>query len=80
MDPRVGGATEAEEVGATVQMIKSALTHTKESTTLRYIRRRSEKITGAVRISAAPSGHEKTTAEQRKNRLSESRQNRRKEV
>lgn len=48
MDARAGGATEAEEAGATVQMIKGALTHTKESTTLRYIRRRSEKITGAV--------------------------------
>ena len=34
--------------GAAVKMIQGALTHTKESTTLRYIRRRSEKITGAV--------------------------------
>jgi hypothetical protein len=48
MDARAGGASEAEEVGATVKMIQGALTHTKESTTLRYIRRRSEKITGAV--------------------------------
>lgn len=48
MDARAGGATEAEEAGATVKMIQGALTHSKESTTLRYIRRRSEKITGAV--------------------------------
>ena len=48
MDARAGGATEADESGATVKMIQGALTHTKESTTLRYIRRRSEKITGAV--------------------------------
>ncbi|MBR1232288.1 hypothetical protein [Bradyrhizobium sp. AUGA SZCCT0182] len=47
-DARAGGATEAEESVATVKMIQGALTHTKESTTLRYIRRRSEKITGAV--------------------------------
>ena len=48
MDARAGGATEAEEAGATPKMIQGALTHTDERTTLRYIRRRSEKITGAI--------------------------------
>ena len=46
MDARAGGATEAEEAGATLKMIQGALTHTEERTTLRYIRRRSEKIHG----------------------------------
>jgi hypothetical protein len=45
MDARVGGATEADEAGAALEAIQSALTHTKESTTLRYLRRgRSNKI------------------------------------
>ena len=46
MDARAGGATEADEAGAALEAIQSALTHTKESTTLRYLRRgRSKKIT-----------------------------------
>src|SRR4029077_2448692 len=45
MDSRAGGATEADEAGAAVDAIQGALTHTKESTTLRYLRRgRSKKI------------------------------------
>jgi hypothetical protein len=39
MDARAGGATEADEAGAPLEAIQAALTHTKESTTLRYIRR-----------------------------------------
>jgi hypothetical protein len=48
MDARAGGATEAEEAGATIKMIQGAMTHDEEGTTLRYIRRRTERITGAV--------------------------------
>jgi hypothetical protein len=44
MDARAGGATEAEEAGADVEAIQSALTHSKKDMTLRYIRRRSSKI------------------------------------
>jgi hypothetical protein len=45
MDSRAGGATEADEAGAALDAIQGALTHTKESTTLRYLRRgRSKKI------------------------------------
>jgi hypothetical protein len=45
MDARAGGATEADEAGAALEAIQGALTHTKESTTLRYLRRgRSKKI------------------------------------
>lgn len=47
MDTRAGGATEAEESGAAIEAIQSALTHSKRETTLRYIRTRSTKI-GAV--------------------------------
>jgi integrase len=38
------GATEAEEAGADLEAIQSALTHSKKDMTLRYIRRRSSKI------------------------------------
>lgn len=44
MDSRAGGATEAEEAGAELGLISSAMTHTKETMTLRYIRSRSKKI------------------------------------
>ena len=44
MDARAGGATEAEEAGATLEAIQGALTHNKQTTTLGYIRRRSKKI------------------------------------
>lgn len=44
MDARAGGATEAEESGAAIEAIQSALTHSKKDTTLRYIRTRSTKI------------------------------------
>jgi hypothetical protein len=45
MDARAGGATEADEAGAALEAIQGALTHSKESTTLRYIRRgRTRKI------------------------------------
>jgi hypothetical protein len=39
MDARAGGATEADEAGAALEAIQGALTHSKPSTTLRYIRR-----------------------------------------
>ncbi len=39
MDARAGGATEADEAGAALEAIQGALTHSKTSTTLRYIRR-----------------------------------------
>jgi integrase len=44
MDSRAGGATEAEEAGATIDAIQGALTHSKKDSTLRYIRRNSAKI------------------------------------
>jgi hypothetical protein len=44
MDTRAGGATEAEESGASLDAIQGALTHSKQDTTLRYIRRRTTKI------------------------------------
>lgn len=44
MDARAGGATEAEEAGAALDQIQNALTHSKSSTTIRYIRRRNKKI------------------------------------
>ena len=49
MDARAGGATEADEAGAALEAIQGALTHTKESTTLRYLRRgRSSKISSVA--------------------------------
>jgi hypothetical protein len=48
MDARAGGATEAFNAGATIKMVQGLLTHEEERTTLRYIRRHSETITGAV--------------------------------
>jgi aspartate aminotransferase-like enzyme len=39
MDARAGGATEADEAGAALEAIQGALTHSRTSTTLRYIRR-----------------------------------------
>lgn len=45
MDARAGGATEADEAGVALEAIQGALTHTKETTTLRYLRRgRTKKI------------------------------------
>ena len=43
MDSRAGGATEADEAGAALEAIQGALTHTKPSTTVRYLRRGSSK-------------------------------------
>jgi hypothetical protein len=48
MDARAGGATEADEAGAAIEAIQGALTHTKPSTTLRYIRRGHTKKIEAV--------------------------------
>jgi hypothetical protein len=48
MDARAGGATEAHEAGASLKTIQTALTHDEEETSLRYIRRRPEKVTGVV--------------------------------
>jgi hypothetical protein len=39
MDARAGGATDADESGAALEDISAQLTHSKQSTTLRYIRR-----------------------------------------
>jgi hypothetical protein len=44
MDSRAGGATEAEEAGATIDAIQGALTHSKEDMTLRYLRQSKTKI------------------------------------
>jgi hypothetical protein len=43
-DGRAGGATEAEESGASIEDISAGLTHTNKTTTLRYVRRRTKKI------------------------------------
>lgn len=48
MDSRAGGATEAEEAGVDAALIQEALTHSQARTTVRYIRRRSEKIAGVA--------------------------------
>jgi hypothetical protein len=54
MDARAGGATEADEAGAALEAIQSALTHTKETTTLRYLRRgRTKKIGLVAEVRAA---------------------------
>jgi hypothetical protein len=44
MDTRAGGATEADDAGAPIELIRDALTHTNEATTVRYIRRRGSKM------------------------------------
>lgn len=44
MDARAGGATEAEEAGAALEAIQSAMTHSRPTMTLNYIRRRTKKI------------------------------------
>ncbi len=46
-DARAGGATEADKSGATLEMIQGALTPEYKKTSLRYIRHRSERVTGA---------------------------------
>jgi hypothetical protein len=48
MDTRAGGATEADEAGAALEAIQGALTHTKETMTLRYLRRGRTKRIGLV--------------------------------
>ena len=48
MDTRAGGATEADEAGATIEAIQSALTHDRPDTTQRYIRRGHSKKIGLV--------------------------------
>lgn len=49
-DARAGGATEAEEAGATLEQIQGGLTHTRKETTLGYIRRRTKKIADVAEI------------------------------
>jgi hypothetical protein len=44
MDARAGAATEAEEAGIDMGLIQDALGHSRATTTVRYIRRRSAKI------------------------------------
>jgi hypothetical protein len=48
MDTRAGGATEADEAGVAIEAIQGALTHSKEATTLRYLRRGRSKQIGLV--------------------------------
>lgn len=48
MDARAGAATEAYDAGATAKELQGLLTHTNEHTQVRYIRRISERVTGAV--------------------------------
>jgi hypothetical protein len=84
MDARAGGATEADEAGAALEAIQGALTHTKESTTLRYLRRgRSKKIGQVAEARSAKRATDHSPREQpwlpprehRQNRASELRQN-----
>jgi hypothetical protein len=56
MDARAGGATEADEAGAALEASQSALTHTKESTTLRYLGRGRTKQLENTRRRRAVSG------------------------
>lgn len=53
MDSRAGGATEAEEAGADIADISASLTHTREETTVRYIRRRAARIASVAEARAA---------------------------
>jgi hypothetical protein len=59
---RAGGATEADEAGAALEAIQGALTHSKTSTTLRYIPARgTRKIEQVAELRAAKrkaEGHE----------------------
>ena len=48
MDNRAGGATEAEDSGADIRQIQDALTHTKETMTLRYLRKGRTRSIAAV--------------------------------
>jgi len=48
MDSRAGAATEADEAGADLEAISDMLTHAEPRTTVRYIRRREERIASAA--------------------------------
>lgn len=48
MDARAGAATEADETGATAKQLQTLLTHDNTETQVRYIRRKSERTTGAI--------------------------------
>lgn len=48
MDTRAGGATEAEEAGADLKRIQDALTHSKATTTARYLRKGRSKAIATV--------------------------------
>jgi hypothetical protein len=48
MDTRAGGATEADEAGAALEAIQGSLTHAKDGSTLRYLRRGRSKQIGLV--------------------------------
>jgi hypothetical protein len=50
MDTRAGGATEADDAGAPIELIRDALTHTNEATTVRYIRRRGAKMDALAEV------------------------------
>jgi hypothetical protein len=54
MDARAGAATEAEESGVELAAISDAAGHTKQTTTLRYIRQRSKKIATVTEARAPP--------------------------
>jgi len=57
--PRAGGATEAEEAGVKLELIRGAMTHSNSTTTVRYIRRRAAKI-----ADVAEAGQKKRAADE----------------
>lgn len=61
MDARAGGATEADDAGATIEAIRDGLTHTKSETTIRYLRRRGTKMDA---LADARGSHRKRQAEE----------------
>ena len=52
MDSRAGAATEADEAGADLSAISDMLTHANPGTTLRYVRRRENRIAVAAEVRA----------------------------
>ncbi len=56
MDTRAGGATEAENLGADIRHIQGALTHSKETTTGRYLRKAAPRASPRSRRSGSWAG------------------------
>lgn len=50
MDSRAGGATEADDAGAPIELIREGLTQTNTNTTVRYIRRRGAKMDALAEV------------------------------